>query len=98
MKRALLFEPGSQLPACRRRASFDLQSSLPHKRTGRAACKSKTSTLCTTNVQLLEILLSILLVLVFNLFGSFGFWSFEFVSDLVAATPRCALRVSAHKI
>ena len=59
---------------------------------------NKGISLCTTNVQFLEILLSILLVLVFNLFGSFGFWSFEFVSDfgfrvsdLVAALPRCDL-------
>ena len=37
MKRALLFEPGSKLHACRRRLSFDLQSS---------PCKSKNPTLC----------------------------------------------------
>ena len=37
MKRALLFEPSLKLPACRRRISFDLQSS---------PCKSKTSILC----------------------------------------------------
>ena len=42
-------------------------------------------------------------MLVFNLFGSFGFWSFEFVSDfefrvsdLVAALPRCALCASSE--
>ena len=54
--------------------------------------------LCTTNVRFLKIFLSKFLVLLSNLFGSFEFWSFEFVSnfgfrasDLVAATPRCGL-------
>jgi hypothetical protein len=57
--------------------------------------------LCTTNVQFPEISLSKFSVSFLNLFGSFGFWSFDFVSDfefrasdLVAAMPRCALRAS----
>ena len=45
--------------------------------------RTQRKTLCTTNVRFLKIFLSKFLVLLSNLFGSFEFWSFEFVSDFV---------------
>src|SRR4030042_4452884 len=74
-----------------------MYSPLRHR--GHGGGQTKTL-LCTTNGRFLKIFLSKFLVLLSNVFGSFEFWSFEFVSsfefrasDLVAATPRCDLFV-----
>jgi hypothetical protein len=44
--------------------------------------RTQSRTLFTANVRFLEILLSEFLVLLFNLFGSFEFWPFEFLPAL----------------
>ena len=62
-------------------------------------CMSQRAVICTTNVRFLEILLSIFPVLVSNLFGSFEFWSFEFVSNFelrIWLRLCCAVFIRVH--